>query len=97
MPRAEADLDAIYLYIRASTAPLAERWFVGLIEAIESLANTPHRTAKTPEDKSLHQLIYGKKPHFYRIIYAIDESRKRVEVLHVRHHGRQAFQADDLD
>jgi len=97
MPRAEADLDAIFHYIRASKAPLAERWFIGLMDAIESLAHTPYRTPATPEDKSLRQLIYGNKPHYYRIIYSIDEAKRRVDVLHVRHHGRQAFKPDDLE
>ena len=94
LPRAEADLEAIFLFIRASSAPLAERWFLGLLDAIESLNHLPHRNPAIHEDNRLRHLLYGKKPHMYRVIYLIDEERHRVEVLHVRHHGRAAFRED---
>jgi len=30
-------------------------------------------------------LLYGHKPHIYRVIYRILERPKHVEVLHIRH------------
>ena len=96
MPRAEADLDDIFLFIRASVSPVAERWFVGLLDAIASLDHHPRRHPAAHEDKSLRHLLYGDRPHIYRVIYSIDEARQQVEVLHVRHHARAAFREDDL-
>ena len=91
MPRAERDLDAIFLYINAASSPAAEEWFRGMVDAIASLANHPSRNPKTRESPGLRQLLYGNKPHIYRIIYSIDAQRQRVDILHVRHHAQDAF------
>jgi toxin ParE1/3/4 len=96
MPRAEADLDEIFLFIRATVSPPAERWFVGLLDAIASLDHHPQRHPVAHEDNALRHLLYGNKPHIYRVIFFIDEAGQRVEVLHVRHHARRAFQPEDL-
>jgi len=96
MPRAEADLDDIFLFIRAPESPPAERWFIGLLDAIASLDHLPQRHPVAHEDPTLRHLLYGNKPHIYRVIYSIDEARRRVEVLHIRHHARKPFRAEDL-
>jgi toxin ParE1/3/4 len=72
LPRAERDMEAIFEYIRGLTSPPAAKWFIGLVDAIEGLAQHPHRHPVTPEDPSLRHLLYGTKPHIYRIIYSID-------------------------
>jgi plasmid stabilization system protein ParE len=64
MPRAERDLEAIFLYIRAASSPPADRWFGKLIETITSLSEHPLRDPKTPEDPGLRQLLFGNKPTF---------------------------------
>jgi toxin ParE1/3/4 len=91
LPRAERDMEVIFEYIRGLTSPPAAKWFIGLGDAIESLAEHPHRHPAIPEDPTLHHLLYGNKPHIYRIIYSIDISAQRVEIIHVRHHSRDAF------
>jgi len=93
MPRAERDFESIFTYIRAESSPVAEAWFIGLAESIASLSEHPLRNPKTPEERDLRQLLYRTKPHFYRIIYAIDKPGQRVNILHVRHHSRDAFQS----
>ena len=93
MPRAERDLEAIFLYIQAENSAPASRWFEGLVEAIESLSEHPQRNPTIVEDPTLRHLLYGNKPHIYRIIYSIDPSRKIVNVIHVRHRARDAFEA----
>jgi plasmid stabilization system protein ParE len=35
--------------------------------------------------------IYGHTPHIYRVIYRVVESRKEVDVLHIRHGARDEF------
>src|SRR5271155_5080581 len=92
MPRAERDLEAIFLYIQAESSPPADKWFSGLVEAIETLANHPQRNPTTTEDSTLRHLLYGNKPHIYRIIYFIDVSKAEVNVVHVRHRAPSAFE-----
>jgi mRNA-degrading endonuclease RelE of RelBE toxin-antitoxin system len=49
----------------------------------------PGRCQMAPESgragRPLRHLLYGKKPHVYRVIYAIDERKKLVRVLTIRH------------
>jgi plasmid stabilization system protein ParE len=94
--RAELDLDAIYAAINAEYSATAFRWFNRLERALLTLEQMPARCPVTPEDAHLRHLLYGKKPHIYRVIYRVMENREEVEILHIRHGARQAFQADDL-
>ncbi len=88
MPRAERDLESIFLYIQADTSQAASRWFAELVKTVDSLAELPQRAPMTREDGSLRHLLFGKKPHVYRILFAIDEALHRVNILHVRHGAR---------
>jgi len=56
----------------------------------------PYRGRITTEASQFRQLLYGNKPHMYRIIYSIDDSLKRVLVLHIRHGARAAFDPEQL-
>jgi len=96
MPRAERDLDAIYQGINAQYSDAAFRWFNGLERALFTLEESPARCPITREDARLRHLLYGKKPHVYRVIYCFDEKNKEVEILHIRHGARQAFRTEDL-
>jgi mRNA-degrading endonuclease RelE of RelBE toxin-antitoxin system len=42
----------------------------------------------THEDKTVRQVIYGNKPHFYRILYDIDDTDQRVDILSIWHGKR---------
>jgi mRNA-degrading endonuclease RelE of RelBE toxin-antitoxin system len=48
-----------------------------------------------PEDGGLRQLLYGRRPHVYRIIYEIDEGNRIVSVLHIRHGARDVMTGED--
>jgi mRNA-degrading endonuclease RelE of RelBE toxin-antitoxin system len=67
----------------------AGRWFNGLEEPIYTLERLPRRCLIAPESRKakrrLRQLLYGAKRDVYRVIYEIDESRKVVCVLTIRH------------
>jgi len=89
--RAYRDLAAIYEYIQANSSGQAFRWFNGLESAILSLEKHPKRGTVTREDSRLRQLLYGNKPHVYRIIYSIRERSRLVSVLHIRHGARRYF------
>jgi plasmid stabilization system protein ParE len=86
--RAALDLDQLYHSINAPESQAAVRWFLKLEERIRLLAVTPRMGAVTSENPSRRQLIYGNKPHLYRVIYKVDDSAQTVTVLQIRH-GRR--------
>jgi plasmid stabilization system protein ParE len=95
--RAVRNLRRIYASIDAEGTKRAREWFNGLEDAVFSLDRHPARGAPIPEDSDRRQLLYGRKRHRYRIIYAIDEGSRIVTVLHIRHGSRVAFNPDDPD
>lgn len=96
MPRAERDLAAVYAAIGAEQSDAAFRCFRGLERAVFTLEETPVRCPVTPEDAHLRHLLYGNKPHLYRVIFRIVEKPKEVDILHICHGARQAFKGEDL-
>ena len=96
MPRAERDLAHIYERIHASTSDPALAWYRGLRDNIRSLANSPNRCTVAPENDQLRHLLYGHKPHIYRVIFRIVEKPKQVEVLHIRHGAMDKFRKAEL-
>ena len=90
--RAERDLALLFDAINAGRSAAAFKWYRGLKKAILSLEEQPSRCPETPENASLRHLMYGKKPHVYRVIFRVMEKNRRVEVLHIRHGARQRFQ-----
>lgn len=94
--RAERDFLSLYQEIDAENSDAALRWYLGLSDAILSLEEMPNRCPATPERAELRHLLYGHKPHVYRVIYRVLDKPKRVEVLHIRHGARRRFRASDL-
>lgn len=94
--RAGLDLDLIFSDIQAETSVAADLWFRGLEDAVTSLEAHPARGKFTRENRRLRQLLYGERPHTYRIIYEIRTPERRVVVLHIRHGARDTFTAADL-
>ncbi len=89
--RAERDLSRLFDDINARNSATAVNWYRGLKEAILTLNQQPNRCAVTPENRKLKHLLYGNKPHVYRVIYQVLDKQKRVDVLHVRHGARREF------
>ena len=96
MPRAQRDLAGIYDWIGAKSSDAARTWYLRLRSAIRSLRATPHRCPVTPENRDLRHLLFGSKPHVYRVIYRIQEKEKRVQALHIRHGARREFKLADV-
>jgi plasmid stabilization system protein ParE len=98
--RAVRDLEILYLQKNAAESQAAARWYNGLERAVYGLASYPHRCPVAPEarrmKRELRHLLYGKKPHVYRVIYEIDEDRQAVLVLHIRHGARRKLKSSDL-
>jgi len=95
--RAERDLASLYGKINAADSTAARRWYEGLKWAILSLAERPNRCPVTPENKKLRHLLYGRKPHVYRVVCHVNERQKHVDVLHIRHGARRKLRASDLE
>jgi len=94
--RAQRDLALIFDAINAEHSDAAIAWYVGLKEAILSLEKHPNRCPETPETPKLRQLLYGHKPHVYRVIFRVTEKAKQVDVLHIRHGARQRFKRSEV-
>jgi len=94
--RAERDLVNLYGEINAEHSDAAFEWYRALKEAILSLEELPNRCPLIHRRKRLRHLLYGHKPHLYRVIYRVLESQEKVEVLHIRHGARRRLKASDL-
>jgi toxin ParE1/3/4 len=90
--QAESDADSILEWLLSQHAgDTGIRWFLALDDAIASLALFPERCPFAPETAhfpfEVRQLLYGRKPHVYRILFTIEG--ERVKVLHIRHGRRK--------
>jgi plasmid stabilization system protein ParE len=85
--KAERDLDRILAWLLAEYAgEPGVRWFIGLRKAIATLDEFPTRCPLAPENatsrQEIRQLLYGNKPHVYRVLFTIRNDL--VRVIHVR-------------
>jgi toxin ParE1/3/4 len=93
---AERDLARLYWEVDAEYSNAAMEWYQGIKKAILSLEEQPNRCPITRKRYMLRHLLYGHKPHIYRVIYRVLEKQKQVEVLHIRHGARRKFKPSDL-
>ena len=96
--RAARDLETLYMEKNAAESQTASRWYEGLEEAVYALARYPRRWPLAPEARrirrKLRHLLYGKKPHVYRIVYEIQEQTQTVWVITIRHAARRKAQVN---
>ncbi len=95
--RAERDLASLYIEINAEESDRARQWYFKLRAAILGLGEMPDRHPITRESKRLRHLLFGHKPHVYRVIFRIRKRLRQVEGLHVRHGRRRDFRTADLE
>ena len=85
-PSAKADIFETNTWFLENYPNLAEKWLWGISQAVASLSKFPERCAVSLESEAfdvvVRQLIYGKKPHTYRILFSIQD--EKVYVLRVR-------------
>ncbi len=98
--RAARDLEILYVEKNAAESRAAARWFNRLELAVDALALHPHRSPIAVEarraTRKLRNLLYGKKPHVYPVIYEVDEGRQTVTVLTIRHSARRTAKVSHL-
>jgi mRNA-degrading endonuclease RelE of RelBE toxin-antitoxin system len=99
--RAARDLEILYVGKNVPESPAATRWFSRLEQAVDALEAHPERCPLAPEGRrlkrTLRHLLYGAKPHVYRVIFEIDEERRTVWILHIRHGARRRLKPSDLE
>jgi toxin ParE1/3/4 len=97
---AEEDLEGLYLWVVAQAPLWGPEWLKGLERSIYTLERNPHRCPLAPEnyqpDDGIRQLLYGKKPNVYRILYHVSEKEKVVHVIHIRHSARRPIPPKEL-
>ena len=90
-PSAKADIFGINAWLLENYSNYADSWLWGISQAVASLSKFPERCQTASEndafDAPVRQLLYGRRPHVYRILFMIEESR--VFVLRVRHTRQQ--------
>lgn len=98
--RAESDLGELYQWVVERAPQQGARWFNGLERAVLSLDQHPKRCPVAPEsfdpEHPVRVLMYGRKPHAYRVFFTVDDVAGIVRVLHVRRGARQRPMAEDL-
>jgi toxin ParE1/3/4 len=98
--RAARDLEILYVEKNAAESQAAAGWYSGLEEAVYALETHPNRCPVAPEarklKRKLRHLLYGKKPHIYRVIYEVEEQRRTVWLLTIRHGARRRMRTSDL-
>src|SRR5665213_121496 len=67
--RAERDLVWLHQTINVAGSQTALKWYRKLKQVILSLEENPNRCSLTPESEKYRHLLYGRKPHVYRVIY----------------------------
>jgi plasmid stabilization system protein ParE len=96
--RARADAIEAFRWKAGQSAQVAARWYAGLEKAIAKLSKFPERHPIDEEETerlgiTFRQLIYGKKPGTYRILFSIEGD---AVVLHsIRHSARGPIDEED--
>lgn len=92
-PSAKADIFEINTWFLENSQNLAEDWLWEISQAISSLSKFPERCSISPESKAfdfvVRQLLYGKKPNIYRILFSIQD--EKVYILRVRSTKQQSL------
>ena len=86
--RTARDLELIYEFIQAEGSDKAFTWFNDLVAKIQSLERYPERGSIVPESKKYRQLLFGKKPDVYRIVYEVAKRQRAVLIVQIRHGAR---------
>ncbi len=88
LERAQRDLSELYRTMNAEHSAKAQIWYKGMAQSLRSLGESPRRCPLLKGKGSIRNLLYGDKPHIYRLIYHVIEKQKRVDIMHIRHGAR---------
>lgn len=95
-PSGKADIYTINAWLLENYPNVADKWLWETSKAVASLAKSPERCAVSQEsdafDVEVRQLLYGKKPHVYRVLFSIQQTQ--VFILRVRHTKQKSLLGD---
>lgn len=98
---AAEDLDRAFLWAAKRAMHTAFRWSQRLQRAIESLERQPQRCGLATENSKvgieLRQLLFGRRPNVYRVIFTIDEDEDMVRVLRVVRAQRRSLSRREIE
>lgn len=99
LPRAEHDIDEIYVWLWKRSPVGAIHWYVSLLRALRQLEDRPERFAVAPEARRLGRDVrqmFFKTRHGrrYRILYIVVE--QEVRVLRVWAPGKRPLRRGDI-
>jgi plasmid stabilization system protein ParE len=92
-PSAKADIFEINAWLLENQPETAENWLWGISQAVASLSKMPERCPVSAESEAfdviVRQLLYGKKPNVYRILFSIQD--EKVYILRIRSTKQQSL------
>ena len=95
---AASDLQAYFEYVARFSQPDALRWLDRFHAALHTLNERPDRCSWAREngtvDVELRELLFGKRPNVFRVIFTIDA--EIVRVLRIRRGQRSPLSPDEL-
>jgi plasmid stabilization system protein ParE len=98
LPEAEREMEQASLWIAEQAPQRAAAWLRGLRAAIATLRTHPRRCPVAPENAFLpgeiRQLLYGRRPHVYRVLFEVRDEEQTVTILHVVHGARDYLRPD---
>lgn len=87
--RAADDLEAVFDFVSEDSPQSAVRLVERLLAAIDSLQLLPHRYNVSKGSAALGERIRSMPVRPYLVRYSIDEARRVITILSVRHGARQ--------
>ncbi len=95
---AAGDLQAYFEYVARFSQPDALRWLDRFHTAMQTLDQRPDRCSWAREngtiDVELRELLFGKRPAVFRVIFTIDEDT--VRILRIQRGQRKSLSPDEL-
>lgn len=92
-PRAEADIEEIYLFLREHAPDYADDWILAFEKSLQGLKTFPEKFPLAPEerfgvfDRVVRQLFHGRGFWKYRVLFFVEGTT--VQIVHVRHGARR--------
>lgn len=86
---------ARYLLRESSNPEVPRRWLTEVWDAVDSLERLPHRSNLAMEDAYVEDEIRQRIVGPYLLLYTVDDERRQVWVLGIRH-GRRLARPEDL-
>lgn len=99
-PQAQADINEAFAFLSEHSPEAARRWYEAVRDAVLTLDEMPARCPAAPEAARLgvplRQLLHGKHPSIYRVVFRIAEDAGEVHVLSVRHGARKPLSEEEM-